>query len=122
MPVAASLLAVFFAAQVYDSRPGWGEFRAFVSAPASTWPTMLKSPVWERAVAAGFKRIRVIREGIRNTGWMALEDFAHRNNMEIDAVYLGRINDETRLALYDNPIMMRSQGTKRFIPAVFDYV
>lgn len=97
--VAVPLLALLFAAQLYDSRQGWGEFRAFVPAPATVWHTALKSPFWDRAVAAGFDKIRASRRKPRVTDWKDIEYFAYTHGVQTDDAYLARVDEAALNAL-----------------------
>jgi len=97
--VALPMLVAAFAVQAWDSAPKWREFRAYMPAPTSTWSAALKSPLWERAAAGGYNRIRSIPvdEGF-GSDWKALGYFAVTHGMDIDTVYLGRVDAE---ALHD---------------------
>lgn len=98
--LATPLLAVLLAVQIYDSRQGWGEFRAFVASPGTTWHSSLTSPFWERAATSGLRKIRAVRQRLRATDWKDVEDFAYRHGMQTDVAYLGRIDVNTLIALY----------------------
>ena len=96
---AATILALLFAVQVADSSWAWSAFRRAIPAIAETWTTTLVSPFWDRAVAAGYTRIRAIPVVSRNPDWKALEYEAWRHRMDIDAIYLGRVDADTVASL-----------------------
>ena len=95
-----TVIALAFAVQVVDSEPGWHAFAKNVPAAASVWPTTMTSPLWDRAVAAGYTRIRSIPVDVgfgsdfKDPGY-----FAVSHDMDIDIVYLGRIDDKALDAL-----------------------
>ena len=84
-----------FAAQAVDSSPKWHEFASGMRPPSATWSTELKSPLWQRAAEAGYTRVRSIpvKEGF-GTDWKALGYYAATHGMDIDAVYLGRVDSD----------------------------
>lgn len=90
--IGATVLVILFAAEVYDSSYGWSSFRRQVPEIASTWPTPLVSPFWDRTVAAGIKRVRGIPVHFRHTQWQWFEYFAVLHRLDVDTVYLGRID------------------------------
>ncbi|MEO8756518.1 MAG: DUF6311 domain-containing protein [Devosia sp.] len=89
---AAPILALLFAVQIADSSWAWSAFRRTIPVPADTWTTPLVSPFWDRAAAAGYTRIRAIPVIFSNPDWKALEYEAWRHQMDIDAIYLGRVD------------------------------
>lgn len=91
--LAVPIIAIAFTAQAVDSAPKWSEFRRFMAAPAAIWSTDMVSPLWERAAAAGYNRIRSIppQEGF-GSDWKATGYFAVTHGMDIDLVYLGRVD------------------------------
>jgi hypothetical protein len=91
--IGVTALALLFAAQVYDSNVGWSAFRRDMPAPASTWPTPLVSPLWDRAPAAGYTRLRAMPVVFKNPDYQWLEYYAYTHYMDTDAVHLGRIDD-----------------------------
>ena len=91
--IAATLLALLFAAQVYDSRVGWTAFRHDLPAPGTTWTTPLASSLWARAAAAGYNRLRSIPAVFNDLDYRPLEYYAYTHGMDTDAVHLGRIDD-----------------------------
>lgn len=93
VPVAATVgLVLLLVAQAYDSRDGWTAFRRDVAAPAPTWTTPLLSPLWDRAAAAGYNRLRSIPAVFNDLDYRALEYYAYTHGMDTDAVHLGRID------------------------------
>jgi hypothetical protein len=68
--------------------------------PASSWSTTLESPLWERAAAAGYDRVRAIpvRQGF-GTDWKDLGYYAVTHRMDTDIAYLGRVDDDALHAL-----------------------
>ena len=67
---------------------------------SATWPAELQSPLWERAAAAGYDRIRSIPvdEGY-GSDWKAFGYFAVTHGMDTDIAYLGRVDSEALGAL-----------------------
>ena len=102
VPAAAAvpILVIAFAVQALDSAPGLLTFRRHLLPASDTWTTPLTSPFWERAVAAGYKRVRVIPV-VSNPGtdWQALGYYAVTHRMGIDSVYLGRVDAKALEAL-----------------------
>ena len=91
--VAAVALTLLLVAQIYDSRVGWLAFRHDLAAPATTWTTPLVSPLWDRAAAAGYTRLRSIPAVFNDLDYRAMEYYAYTHGMDTDAVHLGRIDD-----------------------------
>jgi Family of unknown function (DUF6311) len=91
--LAVPILALLLVAQTADSSWAWSAFRRTIPEPASTWTTSLVSPFWDRAAAAGYNRIRAIPVVFHNPDWRALEYLAYTHGMDIDAIYLGRVDD-----------------------------
>lgn len=93
--IAVPIIAVAFVAQAVDTAPEWRLFRDRMPVPAATWRTDLKSPLWERAAEAGYNRVRSIPtdEGF-GSDWKALGYYAVTHGMDIDTVYLGRVDSE----------------------------
>ncbi len=97
---ALPLLFVAFAVQAVDSAPAWQKFMAHLPAPATTWPTPLTSPFWDRAAAAGYDRLRAIPiEGGFGSDWRAPGYYAVTHGMDTDIAYLGRVDPAARAAL-----------------------
>jgi hypothetical protein len=67
--------------------------------PSPSWTTPLNSPFWERAVAAGYNRIRAIPVINPGRDWQSLGYFAVTHGMDIDSAYLGRNNDKAMVEL-----------------------
>ena len=90
--VAVPIVALAFALQAWDTAPHLLRFAQTRGEPSSVWTTSLVSPFWERAAAAGYRRIRAIP--IRDPGpgqdWQEMGYFAVTHDLEIDTVYLGR--------------------------------
>jgi hypothetical protein len=93
--VAVPLILAAFAVQAWDTAPKYQEFQSSLAAPSSTWPIALESPLWERAVAAGYDRIRSIPvdEGF-GSAWQPFGYFAVTHGMDIDIAYLGRVDGD----------------------------
>jgi len=90
--LAIPVLVALFTLQVVDSQWNWSAFRRTMPAPAATWPVVLASPFWDRAEAAGYSRLRAIPVVFHNPDWKALETISLRHHMDIDAIYLGRVD------------------------------
>jgi hypothetical protein len=116
--IAIPIILVAFTAQAWDSSPKWREFASHMRAPASTWPTDLKSPLWERAAASGYNRIRSIpvEEGF-GSDWKALGYLAVTHGMDIDTVYLGRVdgNDLEALRAHEEQVLQTGEFEPRTI-------
>jgi hypothetical protein len=100
MLLAVPIVAVAFGAQAVDTAPEWRLFARWMAQPSETWATELKSPLWERAAAAGYNRIRSIpvSQGY-GSDWRELGYFAATHGMDIDTAYLGRVDSEALQAL-----------------------
>ena len=98
--VALPIILVAFVAQAWDTSPKFAEFEDSMPAPSTTWPVELKSPLWGRAAAAGYNRIRSIPvdEGFASD-WKALGYFALTHGMDLDVAYLGRVDSDALAAL-----------------------
>ncbi|HZY67721.1 MAG TPA: DUF6311 domain-containing protein, partial [Devosia sp.] len=98
--LAVPIIAVAFTAQAVDSAPEWRLFESRLPAPSSTWRNHLQSPLWERAAAAGYNRIRSIpvEEGY-GSDWRALGYFAVTHGMDVDTAYLARVDGPKLAAL-----------------------
>jgi hypothetical protein len=111
LPRAALPLALLaLLAQAVDSAPAWRLFAASQPKPAATWASPLVSPLWERAVAAGYDRIRAIPARLMNPDWRALGYFAVTHGMATDAVYLGRVDARALHALRVRNTAMLASG------------
>lgn len=99
--IALPLAIVAFGAQAIDSAPGWRPFAQFMRIPSDSWSTPLVSPFWQRAADAGITRIRAIPVRGLGRDWQALGYYAVTHGMEIDSVYLGRVDDDALAALRD---------------------
>ncbi|MEO7223936.1 MAG: hypothetical protein ABIY37_15825, partial [Devosia sp.] len=93
--IALPIILAAFAAQSVDSSPKWREFVSRMHPPSANWSTDLKSPLWERAAEAGYTRVRSVPvdEGF-GSDWKALGYYAATHSMDIDTVYLGRVDSE----------------------------
>jgi hypothetical protein len=67
--------------------------------PADHWDNALASPFWSRAAAAGYDRLRAIPVIYKNPDWRTLEYAAYLNGWQVDAIYLGRVDDKSLAAL-----------------------
>lgn len=91
--LAPFILGLLLIAQTLDSSWAWSAFRRTIPAPAAAFATTLASPFWDRAAAAGYTHMRAIPVVSRNPDWRALEYFAYVHGMDVDAIYLGRVDD-----------------------------
>ena len=92
--IAVPLVAVAFGAQAYDSSPKWSSFTGMRS-PSPEWQEVLNSPLWRRAAALGYNRIRSIPVDVGfGSDWRAPGYFAVTHGMDIDIAYLGRVDGE----------------------------
>jgi len=98
--LAVPIVAVAFAAQAADSFPQWHKFAAEMPPPSSVWSSKLASPLWERALEAGYNRIRSIPvdQGY-GSDWRQLGYFAINHGMDLDVAYLGRVDGDALDAL-----------------------
>lgn len=98
--LAVASVALAFGLQLVDSGPGLLRFARGLPAPASTWTSPLASPFWERAASSGYNRLRGIpvQYGF-GTDWQAFSYFAVTHNMDLDLVYLGRVDEAAQTAL-----------------------
>lgn len=110
--IAVPIILGAFAAQAWDSWPKLREFEQHMPAPSTAWPTTLKSPLWERAVAAGYNRIRSIPpdQGF-GSDWKDLGYFAVNHGMDIDIAYLGRVDgdDMHDLRVHDEYVLITGE-------------
>ena len=93
-----------------DSAPALHNFHNHLGPVSSTWETPFVSPFWDRAVAAGYDRIRVIPVQMPGTDWRPLGYFAVTHHMQIDSVYLGRVDDNALEALRARDSMVLETG------------
>lgn len=89
VPVAALCLM----SQIVDSQRGLSAFARTEPPIASEWKSELTSPFWRRAQDAGFNRVRAIPVVYRNPDWRELEQVAYEHHFDVDAIYLGRVDD-----------------------------
>jgi hypothetical protein len=92
--VAVPLIVIAFGAQAYDSSHKWSRFTG-MREPGPMWERELVSPLWRRAAALGYTRIRSIpvQEGF-GTDWKAFGYFATTHGMDTDMAYLGRVDGQ----------------------------
>jgi len=88
--LAVPIALAAFAAQAVDSAPALSNFNRHLAPVADTWDSPLKSPLWDRAAAAGYNRVRVIPVQSPGNDWRPLGYYAVTHHMGIDSVYLGR--------------------------------
>jgi uncharacterized protein DUF6311 len=93
---AVPVMVVCLAAQVADSEYGLRIFSNNDPKPADHWNNDLSSPFWQRAEDAGYNRLRAIPVVYWNNGWRTLEYAAYLHHWDVDAIYLGRV-DQTAL-------------------------
>ncbi len=96
---AVVVIGLLFGAQVVDSQKGWSMFAKADPQPADHWANLLQSPFWDRAAEAGYNRIRAIPVVYRNPDWRTLEYEAYLHGWQVDAIYLGRVDDSDLDAL-----------------------
>ena len=89
---AVPLMVVCLAAQIADSEHGLSIFSNNDPKPADHWNNDLSSPFWQRAEDAGYTRLRAIPVVYWNSGWRALEHAAYLHHLDVDAIYLGRVD------------------------------
>lgn len=89
----APVMLVLLGLQVADSEYGLGVFGRNDPQPADHWQNELSSPFWQRAEDAGYTRLRAIPVIYRNPDWRTLEYAAYLHHWEVDAIYLGRVDD-----------------------------
>lgn len=78
------------AIQVVDTRAGWGGSSERIAARrAESWPTVLKSPFWERAGAV-YRDVRSMPVVNNRPGWGDVAYFALKHGMRTNTVLLGR--------------------------------
>jgi Family of unknown function (DUF6311) len=96
---ATGIIAVCLVVQFVDSEQGLGVFARVDPPPADHWANELSSPFWQRAEDAGYDRLRAIPVVYRNPDWRRLEYLAYLHHFDVDAIYLGRIDDRALEAL-----------------------
>ncbi len=98
--VAVPLIATALVAQAVDSAGAWMPFQRDLPPPSPVWTTTLQSPLWERAAAAGYTRIRAIPLEVGfGTDWKDPGYFAVTHGMATDMAYLGRVDSHAQDAL-----------------------
>lgn len=97
--IAVPIIALAFGAQAYDSSQKWTKFTG-MQPLSSEFRAELKSPLWQRAAALGYNRIRSIPvdQGF-GSDWRPFEYFATTHNMDTDIAYLGRVDEQKLRAL-----------------------
>lgn len=98
---AVPVMAVLLAAQIADSEYGLRVFSKSDPPPADHWDNRLASPFWQRAQDAGYTRLRAIPVVYRNPDWRTLEYAAYLHHWDVDAIYLGRVDDDALHRLED---------------------
>ncbi|QKV61525.1 hypothetical protein HUW52_01085 [Pseudomonas sp. 43A] len=90
------LLVTALLVQVFDTRAGWaGIRRQQMVTPAATWKTQMVNPFWQSA-AAHYQKVRYVIPQNLTAHWMTLSDYAGRNHLATDAVYLGRVSAQAQ--------------------------
>lgn len=95
--VATSLLAIALVSQVIDTSAGWSPIRNKLSQnPASAeWASPLKDRFWATA-APLYKSVRLSIPRNIHPNWSVFADYAARNHLATNAVYLAR-EDEAKV-------------------------
>jgi len=96
LALGAGIMVLCLGGQVVDSEFGLRIFSQSDPAPSDHWRNDLSSPFWQRAEDAGYNRIRAIPVIYWNGDWRALEYAAYLHHWDVDAIYLGRV-DQTAL-------------------------
>lgn len=91
---AVPVMLVCFGVQIVDSEYGLHVFARSDPPPSDHWDNALNSPFWQRAEDAGYNRIRAIPVIYRNPDWRTLEYAAFLHHWDVDAIYLGRVDDK----------------------------
>jgi hypothetical protein len=90
------LLVTAMLVQVFDTRAGWaGIRRQQMVTPAATWNSPMVNPFWHSA-AAHYQKVRYVIPQNLTTHWMILSDYAGKNHLATDAVYLGRVSAQAQ--------------------------
>lgn len=90
------LLAIALLVQITDTRAGWEHIRhQLMVTPATTWNTRMVDPFWQSA-ATHYQKVRYVVPQNLTTHWMTLSDYAGRNHLATDAVYLGRVSAQAQ--------------------------
>ncbi|MEO6014426.1 MAG: DUF6311 domain-containing protein [Devosia sp.] len=110
LAVALPLVLAAFIGQAVDSAPAWRAFAKSIPAPADIWPTPLRSPIWQRAADAGYNRVRAIPVTGLNRDYRWLGYYAVLHGMEVDAIYLARIDEDAYLLHRANTEKMLETG------------
>jgi hypothetical protein len=104
------IMAICLAAQIVDSERGLTVFARTNPPVADYWNDRLTSPFWQRAEAAGYNRIRAIPVVYKNPDWRELEQAAYRHHFDVDAIYLGRVDNRALDALRDKEELALETG------------
>lgn len=89
---ALMLLVMALLVQIADTRAGWAHIRRQqMVTPATTWKTPMVDPFWHSA-AGHYHKVRYVIPQNLTSHWMILSDYAGRNHLDTDAVYLGRVS------------------------------
>ena len=90
---AAALLAIALVAQIIDTSAGWLPIsEKLMVEQASEWPTQLRAKFWSQA-ASKYQNIRRAPPGNARPNWISIADYAGRNRLATDAVYLARVGE-----------------------------
>lgn len=89
--LAAPVLLVLLATQIFDTSPGWARFRPAATAATTVWPTSMNDPLWQR-LAPHYERVRVLPVQEPSPYWFELSYFAWLKGLATDAVYLSRVD------------------------------
>jgi hypothetical protein len=110
VPWAVGIMTVCLAAQVVDSERGLFFFATTDPPMADHWYNRLNSPFWQRAEDAGYNRIRAIPVVYKNADWRELEEAAYLHHFDVDAIYLGRVDDRALKALAEKEELALDTG------------
>ena len=104
------IVAICLAAQIVDSEHGLSFFADTDPPIADHWYSRLDSPFWQRAEDAGYNRIRAIPVAYKNGDWRELEQAAYLHHFDVDAVYLGRVDDRALKVLQETEELALETG------------
>jgi Family of unknown function (DUF6311) len=108
---AVGIMAICLAAQIVDSERGLSFFANTDPPAADHWSNRLDSPFWQRAEDAGYNRIRAIPVVYKNPDWRELEQAAYLHHFDVDAIYLGRVDDRALKSLQDQAELGLATGS-----------
>lgn len=110
--MAKAALVAGLALQILDTSAGWGPIRQNTSQPsASTWPTPLKDPFWQKA-GQTYDNLRLVPNDVEalEAEWRTLAQFAGTHGMGTDAVYLARLDTDLQEKLRAREKAMLASG------------